>query len=124
MDRRFAYTLDYPRAAHAAGSDCVGPIGYAEMELLTGRAMTAIYKWLEMRKLPYADGPLVHGRPTWQRSTFLAWAYRSGFTLDETRAPLACHHEAEMWSGVTSDEAVQRVCVAERPPVPEPTKVE
>lgn len=103
--------LDYARADdHLPDGD---PIGQREMAELTGRSLKAIYKWHERKLLPLADGPVVNGLPTWRRRTFLAWAYRRGFTVSDTETvtevqadgteivvpvPRPCHHEAGEWA--------------------------
>lgn len=77
---------NYPRAEwHLPDGD---PVGRDEMSTLTGRSLRAVAKWIERRALPPADGPIVHGLPTWRRRTFLAWAYSMGFlVLDGKEMP-------------------------------------
>lgn len=84
--------------------------------MLTERAMSAVYKWHESRKLPYADGPLVNGRETWRRETFLAWAEANGFAQDADGADLAIRPEAREAFDRLPRERFQRVVVAERSP--------
>jgi hypothetical protein len=99
--------LDYPRAAKPAADDLVG---MPEMCELTGRSDDAVYQWFARRLLPYADGPKVWGRNTWRRRTFLAWAYRQGFTVDHKGgAPLACHDEAREWAEAVAPARTDRV---------------
>lgn len=113
MDRN-NYTRSYPRSPGAHLLDNEGPIGYAEMVGLTERSMSSVYKWLELRKLPYADGPLVHARQTWQRPTFLAWAFENGLTLNANKSALASHEEAERWHGIVPAAEIRRVAEVEQ----------
>lgn len=89
-------------AAYARADDHLpdgDPIGQREMAELTGRSILAIYKWHERRHLPAADGPMVNGYPTWRRRTFLAWAFREGFTRPvDGDDLLPCHEEAAEWA--------------------------
>lgn len=95
--------LDYPRADdHLPDGD---PIGLHEMVELTGRTRQAVEKWFERALLPLADGPRAWGKATWRRRTFLAWAYRRGFTVDPFGVPLAVHGEAAKWAESVSLEA-------------------
>lgn len=112
MDRN-AYTRNYPRSPGAHLLDSEGPVGTYEMVALTERSMSSVYKWMELRKLPYADGPKVYDRPTWLRPTFLAWAFENGLTLNANKAALASHEEAERWHEIVPAAAIRRVAEVE-----------
>jgi hypothetical protein len=110
--------LDYDRSPdHMQDGD---PIGQREMMELTGRSLKAIYKWHERKLLPLADGPVVNGLPTWRRRTFLAWAFREGFTVpasstvDGRGLPLPCHKEAAKWAHEVDLETVRPLRDLER----------
>jgi hypothetical protein len=57
------------------------PLGRQEMADLTSRTRFAVAKWIEREGLPPADGPYVHGLPTWRRATFLAWAFDQDYLV-------------------------------------------
>lgn len=105
--------LDYPRADNR--DEDGDPIGAHEMVELTGRSRQAVDKWFERGMLPLADGPRVWGKPTWTRSTFLAWAYRNEFTLrfpGQRRGDpvfLPVHAEAEEWAGRVPESVTTRL---------------
>lgn len=72
------------------------PLGRHEMAELTARSRFAVAKWIEREALPPADGPHVHGLPTWRRSTFLAWAYDQDFLISmETGGKLPRYEEGK-----------------------------
>ena len=115
MDRqsRNAYTRNYPRSAGAHLLDAEGPVGLVEMVALTGRSVQSCYKYMEKGLLPPADGPKVNGRPTWLRSTFLAWAYAKGKTLGPNKTALASHEEAARWHETVPPESIRSVAEGE-----------
>jgi hypothetical protein len=113
MDQRRSYVRNYPRSPGAELLDAEGVLGFPELAALTGRSLAAAYKWAEHRVLPYADGPVVWNKRTWQRSTILAWAYANGFSLNANKAALPCHEEAEHWHGIVPAETIRRVADVE-----------
>ena len=96
------YDASYPRSEDAYLQDCTTILGWQEVQSVLERTPEAVHKWKQFRKLPAADGPLVHGKATWKRSTILAWAHREhDFTTDKHGHKLACFDEAARWVEVT-----------------------
>ena len=108
MDSRNSYSRTYPRSPGAHLLDSEGPLGFPEMTALMGRTIAALYKHAEHGNLPAADGPIVWGKQTWQRPTFLAWMYANGFTVRDKIA-LPVHAEAERWHGIVPAVEIRRV---------------
>jgi asparagine synthetase A len=92
-----SYNPGYPRSetAHLRDGELLGK---HEICALLEHTEHAWAKWRQFKRLPAADGPVVHGLPTWTRATLLAWAYKRGFTVHDNGTAMACHEEAARWA--------------------------
>lgn len=106
-----AYDAGYPRSENAHLADSTTILGWQEVAELLGRTPEAVHKWKQFRKLPAADGPIVHGKATWLRSTILAWAHREHeFTVDKHGHKLPVWDEAAEWASHIPKSTTQDWC--------------
>jgi hypothetical protein len=54
------------------------PLGKIEIVEMLGMDDRTVHTWTQRGALPEADGPMVHGMPTWERTTILEWAGDTG----------------------------------------------